>query len=406
MNEEIGKTISCVRCGACMSVCPLYSATCLETDVARGKLSALSMLEQGELSLRDVSSIISRCLLCGKCSSACPNNIEPDKIIISAREELFHQEPKRLYHALLRHINLMDASMNNRGALIQKLVLKFALLFSLDSRSYIPEIAETPFLKKLDQRSEKAVGDIKLGLFVGCGGNYLFPETTEAFVSLLKRLNLSPYIPRHQGCCGLISQNIGDKEKAIALAKHIIDLFSPDDLDYIVTPCASCSSHLKSFAQLLGSENKGYKKAILFSNKVMDASDFLVNVVNHKELACAINAYPKTNIPIRVHYHKPCHIQESGASLRLLSAIPSVILTDTSGTSQCCGHAGIFNISNFRASMQILEKTMAEITKAKPDIIATDCTGCILQFQEGTARIKKQINISVAHPLVLVLGLK
>ena len=46
MKELEDQLVVCMRCGMCQAVCPVYSQTGREADVARGKLALLDGLMQ------------------------------------------------------------------------------------------------------------------------------------------------------------------------------------------------------------------------------------------------------------------------------------------------------------------------------------------------------------------------
>jgi Fe-S oxidoreductase len=72
----------------------------------------------------------------------------------------------------------------------------------------IPDLAKEPCLTKYSLKKSSAKPDV--ALFVGCVGNYLFPNITEAAVEIINQMNLSVQIPRKQGCCGLMAFGAGD----------------------------------------------------------------------------------------------------------------------------------------------------------------------------------------------------
>jgi glycolate oxidase iron-sulfur subunit len=406
-------------------------------DVARGKLSVLQEVESGRLVASGVSDILSRCLLCGACAEVCANNVQSDILIQYGRQQdCFKRKlvlPQRLIKAITseeldRHILIKG------GALLEKLLcrhvpessglhLRFPLSF-FTQRSIIPQIASTSFLEGCHSENKKASGNIRVGFFVGCGTNYLFPDIGSAVLEILREAGISPFIPEQQGCCGLMAYTTGDQKRAVALAKHTIDLFSDQELDYIVTTCAGCGAQLKAFPELFNTETER-RQAERFSEKVIDATSFLIDVVEYERLAESSGLKPQGNkemscpllqggstpqkksedSPIRVVYHDPCHLRIKQkvmeAPRRFLRTIPGIELTELSTPQQCCGHGGTFNLSNFSLSMGILDREMSEIEQVRPDKIVTGCTGCLLQFQEGVQRIKTEKRIEVLHPLVL-----
>lgn len=432
-----------------MSVCPVYQTTRMETDVARGKLAVLREVESGELGLvSGVSEILSRCLSCGACAEICANTVQSDILIQYGRQQDFLKHKPALSQSLLKTVtpeNLSRNVMIQGGALLEKLLCKqipessglhmrFPLSF-FTQRSIIPQISMTSFLKSCQPEEKRAAGDIRVGFFVGCGTNYLFPETGRALLDILKEVSIVPFIPEQQGCCGLMAYTSGDRKRAVTLAKRAIDLFSDQRLDYIITACASCFAQLKAFPKIFETEPER-RQAERFSEKVMDVTSFLIDVAGYERLAqnsfsrrspagrdevgklkaqsnegdCSplsqgrsTRQHISKGSPVRVVYHDPCHLRIKQkiveAPRRFLRIIPGIELVDL--PAHCCGHGGTFNLSNFSLSMQILDRRMSEIEELQPDKIVTGCIGCLMQFQEGIQRIKTKKRIEILHPLVL-----
>ena len=89
--------------------------------------------------------------------------------------------------------------------------LRFPLPY-LDERRFIPSLAKDSFLEVQSGwvRAEKEV--MRVGLFVGCVTNYLFPDIGKAAVDVFVRRGISVYIPENQYCCGLPAFGSGDEE--------------------------------------------------------------------------------------------------------------------------------------------------------------------------------------------------
>ncbi len=412
----------CKRCGQCMSVCPVYQATFREADVARGKLALLEYVQAGTMRVSPrLEGILSRCLLCGACAQVCANKVETTRIMQSGREQLFEAakrgEPQS---ALLRAVGegrLSTKMLLKGGALLQALAckkipetsglhLRFPLSFFTE-RNTIPPLAWAAFLDTFQFEPAVQRDGPRVGFFVGCGANYLFPIVARALVHILKRMGVTPVIPGDQVCCGLPAYVSGDTETARKLAKKNIDVFKTLKLDAIVTVCASCESHLKGFHALFGGDPLSRDAATAMAEKQVDAMTFLVEHLGLVEYLHAVEpAEPvKDARPLRVAYHDPCHLrlgQDTDAPRRLLEALPGVQLAEPPHPGRCCGHGGAFNLSHFSLSMKILDRRMEDFRKVKPEAIVTGCTGCLLQFAEGTSRNALMGRIEVCHPLVLV----
>ena len=85
------RIIACMRCGNCQAVCPMFGATHMEADVARGKLALVDDLAH-EL-IRDPEAVadkLGRCLLCGSCQANCPSGVKIMDIFMEAREIVYN----------------------------------------------------------------------------------------------------------------------------------------------------------------------------------------------------------------------------------------------------------------------------------------------------------------------------
>lgn len=191
LPEVADEARQCVKCGTCLAQCPVYLETLEEPLVARGKLGLIETLseEDGYFSKR-FDKILAQCLLCGTCAENCPNGIKADEIIRETRSLLVKQKglslPKKtIFKYLLKSKYLMPWLLK-RGATLQHLILEkipeesgLRLRFplpGLDPRRFIPPLAPDPFLDFHHGwvRAEKET--MRVGLFVGCVSNYLFPN--------------------------------------------------------------------------------------------------------------------------------------------------------------------------------------------------------------------------------------
>jgi glycolate oxidase iron-sulfur subunit len=243
---------------------------------------------------------------------------------------------------------------------------------------------------------------------VGCGANYLFPDIAWALVRILGHMGATLVVPEDQICCGLPAYISGDTKTARKLAQKNIELFESLALDYILTVCASCGSHLKSLPSLFADDPSSHNAAASMAQKHMDAMTFLVNQLGLEAYLKAVKPVesPKQTRPLRVAYHDPCHLRIgqgiTRVPRRLLEAVPGLQLLEAPHPGQCCGHGGDFNLSHVNLSMNILDRRMEDFQKVKPDMIVTGCTGCLLQFAEGISRRGLAGTVEVCHPLVLV----
>ena len=92
---------------------------------------------------------------------------------------------------------------------------------------------------------------MKIGLFVPCYVDALYPEVGVSTYRLLKSLGIEVEYPERQTCCGQPMGNAGFERMAVPLAKKFDELFR--GYDYVVAPSASCAAYVRVFhPNLLG----------------------------------------------------------------------------------------------------------------------------------------------------------
>ena len=70
---------------------------------------------------------------------------------------------------------------------------------------------------------------MKIGLFIPCYVDAVYPEVGLATYKLLKHLGLDVTYPQQQTCCGQPMANAGFESKAIPLAQRFEALFQDFD---------------------------------------------------------------------------------------------------------------------------------------------------------------------------------
>lgn len=411
---------SCVRCGRCMAVCPVYGTTLREYDAPRGRLALLENLGRSGSGSKRLKEILSRCLLCGACGEVCAAGVDTVSVLQAGRSRLFGDRGGPITGDVIARSEwetaLSKKVVTKGGTLLQALIcrripeasglhLRFPLRFFI-KRQTVPGLSEIPFMEEPKARKAAESESARVGLFVGCGANYIFPESARALVHILGRLGLSVAVPAEQECCGLPAYVSGNTPRAQALARKNIETFETAGVDTILTVCASCGAHLQGLPHLFVEGSSWHGRAQAVAEKHRDAMAFLVEQTGLSSLFRASRAEIEKGRPIRrVAYHDPCHLRITqgitDAPRRFLEMLPGVKLMETPHEGRCCGHGGGFNLTHFDVSMDILEKRMADLRQVSPELIVTGCTGCLLQFIEGVSRLGLEGAVRVLHPLVL-----
>ena len=84
---------------------------------------------------------------------------------------------------------------------------------------------------------------MKIGLFIPCYVDAVFPEVGVATYKLLRHLELDVAYPENQTCCGQPMANAGFEGQAVPLAAKFEELFR--QFDYVVAPSVSCTAFVR-----------------------------------------------------------------------------------------------------------------------------------------------------------------
>lgn len=139
---------------------------------------------------------------------------------------------------------------------------------------------------------------MKIGLFIPCYVDAVYPEVGIATYKLLRHLGIDVTYPLNQTCCGQPMANAGFEKQAIPLAEKFENLFK--EFDYVVAPSVSCTAFVKlNYPRLLNHECQTAKRC-------MDIVEFLHDVVK-------VNQRLGT-FPHKVSLHNSCHgVRELGS---------------------------------------------------------------------------------------------
>ncbi len=397
---------ACVRCGACMAVCPLYGLLGREMAVARGKLNLLAVYQEGgPASGRLLREVLECCLLCGACEKSCAVGLPVPELVKQARAFLREREGLKWSPALMLArltwqapqlipalaplaplVNLLKTWVGEESGLGLRLWPHLAA-----NLSRLPDLSRRPFKARAPRRLPGR-GPLKVALFVGCGIEALFPRVGEAFLAICAKAGIEVVIPGGQGCCGLLSESAGELDLAQALAKRFLQEFAPLQVDYLVAPCASCSFQLKRLGRLL-INNPEAEQAARLALKVREASEFLVQVVGYRP-----GFRPGLE---RVAFHDPCHLHRGQGIVeeprQLLEAAAGVAPREPA-ERVCCGLGGAFGVLYPEISLKLGAARHQALKAAGAQRLVTSCSGCLIQLSHAAADFKVNHLLEVLTP--------
>lgn len=247
---------------------------------------------------------------------------------------------------------------------------------------------------------------MRIGLFVPCYVDALYPEVGVATYKLLRHLGLDVGYPEKQTCCGQPMANAGFERMAKLLARKFVKMFS--GFDYVVAPSASCAAYIRLYYPRLLDETPTTAggEAARPTAKVMDIVEFLHDVIKVKSL-------PGT-FPHVVSVHNSCHgVRELGLSspsernipkfnkiIDLLQLKQGITIREPERPDECCGFGGMFAVEEPDVSIRMGRDKLARHIATGAEYITGPDSSCLMHLQGIAKREKKPIKfIHVAEIL-------
>lgn len=408
MTSLYEKTLACVHCGLCLPACPAYRVDPRESLAPRGQVYNIRAVLEGRLELTSaLASEIYECLACRGCESVCPSGVPVGTIVEQARGLITEKRMEGKVERLLKRLLLSGVLAHPRRLSMLMSLLRFYERSGLRSLARFllarisPALAERERLMPPLGRKPAPLPALaspsgekrsRVALFSGCIASHAFSDVNEATVRVLQRNGFEVVIPKDQVCCGALHQHNGLPETGRSLARKNVEVFERAEVDRVVVNAAGCGAALSEYGELL----EGEAGARALASKVIDVSALLVRE--------GFEPPPSALPAIRVAYDAPCHLfhaqKVKNEPRELLRSIRGVELVEHHESERCCGSAGIYNVTHYAMSMEVLAVKMREIAKVRPDVIATGNPGCHIQLSEGVRR--SGLRAEVVHPVVLL----
>ncbi|HEX2330301.1 MAG TPA: heterodisulfide reductase-related iron-sulfur binding cluster [Candidatus Angelobacter sp.] len=403
---------TCVHCGLCLNHCPTYKTLGMEMDSPRGRIYQILQVNEGQLELgKSFATHIDRCLGCLACEIACPSGVKYGRIVERARSQIEQRYPRPFFQRTVRNL-FYRRIISNFGTLnfvarlmrfyqrsgLQSLARNLGitkLLGMSDVEKLAPRVDSEFFFGEIG-KTYPAVGERrgKVAFLAGCINNVAFSHLNRATVNVLTQNGIEVHIPAGQGCCGALHSHAGYRDEARELARHNIKIFLGDDYDAIITNAAGCGSNMKEYDDLLEHDPEYLERAKQFSKKTKDVTEYLASIGLRT---------PKKKINQKVAYQDACHLGNAqrikNQPRELLAAIGAQVV-ELPHPDQCCGSAGVYNVTQNELSMRILEAKMDDVQSVEFDALATANVGCMIQLRAGTQQ--RGVNKPVKHVMELL----
>jgi len=218
---------------------------------------------------------------------------------------------------------------------------------------------------------------MRIGLFITCFNDLLFPEVGRATVRLLRHLGHEVEFPEEQTCCGQMHFNTGYRDACVPLVRRFTSAF--EGFDAIVTPSASCAAMVRHHHATVASEaeDEGLESAVAgVAPRVRELTEFLVDDLGVTEVGA--------HFPHTVAFHPTCHslrlLRIGDRPQRLLAAVDGLTLLDFAGTDECCGFGGTFAVKNAETSVAMGSDKVDAVLATGAEVLTSADTSCLMHL--------------------------
>jgi heterodisulfide reductase subunit D len=367
---------SCVKCGSCVDVCPVYlQSQKLETTMGEFYTNLKSVIRKG-YGFFEMTSGISEttrtfpkaysdhaylCTLCGRCKVVCPAFIDTKEVRVAARgfavdRGVYPEMMGRLADNLSTDHNISGEPGEDRPM-------------------WVEDLREVPQHMYQKERAEVVY-------FVGCVASY-FPmaqKIPQSFVQILDRAGVDfTILGEEEWCCGFPLIGAGMGEKAKELMDHNLRKIGEVGAKAVVFACPSC--------------HHTWKERYNTDVALFHATEFLEKLVDEGRVK--FKEFKKT-----VTYHDPCDLGRSSdiyeAPRNILRSIPGLQLVELDHNREdctCCGGGGNLEMVDPKLATAIAQSKIEEIQRTGAELVVTSCQQCVRTMVTYARRNKVPLEV-------------
>jgi len=393
-DPELREALNCIRCSACLNMCPAFRVVSGHV-FGRTYHGAIGCVLTAALEgLEAAEHITEVCTGCRFCVDVCPAGVDGPKLVRIVKERMAAGRRAPVASRAAGWVLSHPASLRRAaaaGGLGQRILgplVRAASHLPLQAAAPLraaPQLAAVPLPEVWVKRE---VGEPAV-LYPGCLATFAYPEIGMAAGMLLEAAGLAPVLAADSGCCGMPSIHLLDLPAARRMAAQTVEALAATT-GPIITVCPTCSVALRQEHPRLLADTPLAETAAEVAARARELSECLV--------ARGYQQPPLERAQgVTVAHHLSCHLKRSlgvDDQPRQLLAAAGYTLADLAEADRCCGFAGTYAVRLEPVSLRILQRKMECLAAAKPDVIATDCPGCLLHLRRGAARFHLAAPIS------------
>ena len=350
MGAAAKEPLYCIGCGSCLTRCPVYDVIgpVFGVDGHMGGQGVYLLSSLGRMDEVSDSGLY-LCTSCGECKEACPVKIDTRNGILKARESF----------------------MADGGRISAEHSAVVASVRNYDNPWQMPRARKARWAEDLAMPAKG-----RTIYFGGCSASFLFPESAQRAVRLMKAAGVEPaHLGPGEACCGSTVRKLGDVSLARNKAEECFAAFAAAGADTVVTSCPGCYSTLNAYEDLKERHGVRIQHITQWLGERMDVLRF-----------------SRSSSVGRVTYHDPCDLGREGGVYdpprRLIEAAIEGSIAEmprSRNESACCGAGSGVKSGNSDLASAIARQRISQAVAVGADAIVTACPWCVQNLRECQA---------------------
>ncbi|RMF92541.1 MAG: hypothetical protein D6736_03315 [Nitrospinota bacterium] len=396
--------LNCIRCGACMNICPTYGVVGGHTFgyIYPGPIGIPWTAEIH--GLEKAGDFAPLCISCGLCKEICPAEIDLPMLIAAVKHRDMTLHPPPLVNRVLMQaetfarVGSATAPLSNwflQNSIFRRLLERIA---GIDHRRNLPPFQRETLMKRFRRRRRAPLDQPvrRVVYFVDLYANYNAPDLGLAVIEHLEALGCEVVLPP-QKSSGYPYVGYGDLERARQVATYNVQHLAPyarQGYDIVVTEPTAAYTLKFVYPKLLDDR----EEARLVADRTQEFFAYLLALEEER----GVSAEQKT-LPLqgrRLGFHLSCHQRPLGAGREAMTWLKRRGATvELIETGTCCGMGGTFGLKSgllgYQLSQAVGEPLFQAFRDAGVEAIVTESSVCRIHLAEGT-------QLPVYHPLQLL----
>jgi L-lactate dehydrogenase complex protein LldF len=418
MQEDpwFSDALNCIRCGACMNICPTYGIVGGHT---------FGYIYPGPIGIPwtanvhgvDKAAFANLCISCGLCKEICPVDIDMPLMISKVKEKEIKEDGQLTVNSFFassdRLARFASATAPVSNWLMRTRTSRYLLekTFGVDRRRSLPSFQRKRLRSRVAEMNlPRNPGAKKIVFFPDLYADYNDPELGVRAVALIEELGYAVEIPERLKWSGMPYISYGEIEKATMIAAQnleVLSQFVDEGCEIVSTEPTAVYMMREVYPKLI----QNYDGPIQKLGGDAAKAKLLSTALKVEKVSKSFFEFIERDLPdarltrsyenAEIGFHIPCHERA------LSSGKPAISFLERAGytvnvveTGTCCGMAGTFGMKHgplgYDLSMAVGEKLFERFRESGYKIIATESSVCSTQLTDGLQDVK------VLHPLHMI----